>query len=331
MSAAPRLRVAVLGGGISTEHEVSLASARDIGAALDPRAYEVVAFTRRRDGGWLDATGRAIAVAELVARLAEVDVVIPAFHGRGDEDGTIAGLLEVTGTPYVGAGPLAGALAMDKRMTKLVARELGIDVAPGIVVTDRDDPRLACVDAPAVVKPVHGGSSIGVTLVTRRAELEAAVELALRDDDGALVEAAIEARELDVGVLELGDGRLQCAPPLEIHRGAGVFDTAMKYGGEPPFTVPALLDAHQVDSLQAAAVRMFRGLGCRGLARVDFFLDGDRVILNEVNTFPGFTRHSQFPRMFAAAGRSYAGVVEHLIRGALLQRDPDPQKDGRSR
>lgn len=319
MSTVPRLRVAVLGGGISSEHEVSLASARDIAAALDPRAYEVVPLTRRPDGGWFDATERPIAVATVVARLADVDVVIPAFHGRGGEDGTIAGLLEVIGVPYVGAGPLAGATAMDKRMTKLLARELGIDVAPGIVVTDSGDPRLACVEAPAVVKPVHGGSSIGVSLVTRRAELEAAVELALRDDDGALIEAVIEGREVDVGVLELGDGTLRCAPPLEIHRGPGVFDTAMKYEGEPPFSVPAVLDPRQVGSLHEAAERMFRGLGCRGLARVDFFVDGDRVILNEVNTFPGFTRHSQFPRMFAAAGTSYAGVVEHLIRGALLR------------
>jgi D-alanine-D-alanine ligase len=320
MSGIPRLRVAVLGGGVSTEHEVSLASARDIAAALDPHAYEVLAFTRLRDGGWHDATGRPIAAASFVARLADADVVIPAFHGRGGEDGTVAGLLEVVGVPYVGAGPSAGAIAVDKRMTRLLASELGIDVAPGFVVTRRDDPRLAWVEAPVVVKPVHGGSSIGVSLVRRRAELDAAVELALRDDDGALVEAAIAGREVDVGVLELGDGTLRCAPPLEIHRGTGVFDTAMKYDGEPPFTVPAEFGAARLAALQEAAERMFRGLGCRGLARVDFFVDGDRVLLNEVNTFPGFTQHSQFPRMFAAAGMSYAGLLEHLVRVALLQR-----------
>jgi D-alanine-D-alanine ligase len=314
--------VVVLGGGTNGEHDVSCASARDIAAALDRQRFDVVDLRHERDGSW-STDGRALVIADVTAILAGADVAVPAFHGAGGEDGTIAGLLDLVGVPYVGAGVAAGAFGMDKRVTKLIAADIGIAAAAGLWVSSAADPRLRDLAFPLVVKPNGGGSSHGLSLVRDPSQLQPAVALALRDDALALVEEVLAGREIDVGVLELPDGSLRCSPPLEILTRQGeLYDTAAKYDGEPIFSVPADVSPEITAVLHDAARRLFRALGCRGLARVDFFCTPTGVVLNEVNTFPGFTDHSQFPRMFQAVGIDYPTLVETLVETALSRKTP---------
>jgi D-alanine-D-alanine ligase len=314
--------VVVIGGGTGSEHEVSLASAAAIAAALDRDRYDVIELTILRDGGWAQTGAGRLAddLADAVRILSRADVAIPALHGPHGEDGTAAALLDLVGVPYVGSGVFAGAAAMDKEATKLLAASVGVSTAPGIRVASPGDARLAEVALPVVVKPTRAGSSHGVVVVRDPVDLHDAVRDALALDDSALVERFVVGREIDVAVIEHPDGRLECGPALEIGVAAGgIFDTAGKYDGEPDFRIPAPLDDATRDALEAAAVAMFRVLGCRGLARVDFFVTPEGPLLNEVNTFPGFTSHSQVPRMFAAAGLDYAGLLDILISTALVR------------
>ncbi len=324
MSRDLRTTVVVIGGGTGSEHDVSLASAAAIAAALDRDRHDVIELTIRRDGVWTQTGAAPLAddLADAVRILGRADVAIPALHGPHGEDGTVAALLDLVGIPYVGSGVFAGSVAMDKAATKLLAIAAGVGVASGIQVQDAGDPRLQDVALPAVVKPNRAGSSHGVTVVRRRGDLAAAVRDALALDDSALVEVFVTGREIDVAVIERTDGTLECGPALEIGVPEGdVFDTASKYVGEPDFRIPAPIDDETRLALEDAARTMFRALGCRGLARVDFFVAGQQVLLNEVNTFPGFTSHSQVPRMFAAAGVSYPELLEILIETAMVRSD----------
>jgi D-alanine-D-alanine ligase len=314
--------VVVLGGGVSGEHDVSVSSARSIAAALDRDRYLVVELTIRPDGSWAHTGAGPLAedLADAVRILERADVVIPALHGTHGEDGTLAGLLDLIGVPYVGSGVFAGAVAMDKWTTKLLAESSGVVTAPALLVTDPADPRLAVVDLPVVVKPNRAGSSLGVTYVATAGELRPAVRSALAHDRSALVESAMVGREIDVAVVELADGSLRFGPPLEIVVPHGaIFDLASKYDGEPDFRIPAELDAPTIESLERSAATMFRALDCAGLARVDFFLTANGLVLNEVNTFPGFTSHSQVPRMFAADGLEYPALLDILIDTAMAR------------
>lgn len=320
---AARRAVAVIGGGAGSEHEVSLASAAAIAAALDRARYDVVELTIGRDGSWA-AAGRPLAddLLGAVRILERVDVVIPALHGPHGEDGTVAGLLDLIGVPYVGAGVVAGALAMDKAATKRLAASLGIGVAEGIEVMSADDARLADLVLPVVVKPSHAGSSHGVSLARTRSDLVDAVRTALGFDRVVLVERVVTGREIDLAVLEQPDGTLRCGPALEIGRDASlIFDTSAKYEREPDFRIPAPLTGDELAALQQAALAMFRALRCAGLARVDFFLTAEGPVLNEVNTFPGFTERSQVPRMFAAEGLGYAALLDVLIDTAIVRHE----------
>jgi D-alanine-D-alanine ligase len=323
-----RTTVVVIGGGTGSEHDVSIASAAAIAAALDRDRHDVVELTIRRDGAWTQTGAAPLAddLADAVRILGRADVAIPALHGPHGEDGTVAGLLDLVGIPYVGSGVFAGSVAMDKAATKLLAVASGVGVAPGIQVRDAGDARLQRIALPAVVKPNRAGSSHGVTVVRKRGELAAAVREALALDESALVEEFVTGREIDVAVIERTDGSLECGPALEIGVPDGdVFDTASKYEGEPDFRIPAPIDDDTRLALEDAARTMFRALGCRGLARVDFFVTpgvgAPGIVLNEVNTFPGFTSHSQVPRMFAAAGVPYPELLEILIETALVRSD----------
>jgi D-alanine-D-alanine ligase len=319
-----RTRVVVIGGGTGSEHEVSLASAAAISAALDRDRYDVIDLTIQRDGAWTQTGAAPLAddLADAVRILSRADVAIPALHGPHGEDGTVAALLDLIGIPYVGSGVFAGSVAMDKAATKLLATAAGVGVASGIQVRDAGDPRLAAIALPVVVKPDRAGSSHGVTVVRTREELAPAVHEALSLDSSALVEEFIAGREIDVAVIERADGTLECGPALEIGVPDGeVFDTTSKYVGEPDFRIPAPVDDATRRALEEAARTMFRALDCRGLARVDFFVVGDRIVLNEVNTFPGFTSHSQVPRMFAAAGVTYPELLDMLLDTALVRSD----------
>ncbi|WKN47643.1 D-alanine--D-alanine ligase [Nocardioides sp. Arc9.136] len=308
-------RVAVIGGGRSCEHDVSLASAASVADALDPAAYDVVRLTIARDGSWLDEHGTPLDLAGAVGVLAGCDVVFPVVHGPHGEDGELAALCELAGRPYVGSGVGAGAVAMDKWVTKLVAGAVGIATAAGRLVTADTAATLAWT-GPVVVKPVAAGSSHGVTLVRTPDRLAPALDAALALDGRVLVEEVVDGREVDVAVLRRPDGSLLASPALEIVVD-GLFDHDAKYGGHADLLVPADLDEVDAKALEQAAVATYDALGCDGVARVDFFLTADGLVLNEVNTVPGMTEHSQVPRMFAAAGLPYAALLDELVRGAL--------------
>lgn len=311
---AGRIRVAVIGGGANGEHDVSLASAAAVRAAL-PASYDVVAVTIERGGGWRDGDGRPLGAAGAVALLTTCDVVFPAVHGTGGEDGAIAALCTLAEVPCVGSPSAAGATAMDKQLTKLVAASVGIPVAAGTMLTAAGAE--ACSwRGPVVVKPVTAGSSQGVSLVERPEDLQTALKEAFAHDDRVLVEEVVRGREIDVAVLGTADGERLVAPPLEIV-GSGVFDYDTKYGGTADLRVPADITPAEREALSAAAVRMYDALGCRGLARIDFFLTREGPVLLEVNTMPGLTEHSQAPRVFAAAGVPYPELLHRMVTDAL--------------
>jgi D-alanine-D-alanine ligase len=256
--------------------------------------------------------------AAVVALLASCAAVVPTVHGPSGEDGTLAALCELAGVPYVGSGVRAGALAMDKWATKLVATAVGVRTVPGVLL-DRCDAATYPFSGPVVVKPVAAGSSHGVTLVRTRDDLAPALTAAFAFDSRVLVEDQVVGREIDVAVLGHGPGRGSerlVAPPLEIFVD-GIFDTGAKYDAAPDFLVPARLTRGEQRALERDALRVYDALGCDGVARVDFFLTPEGPLLNEVNTAPGFTEHSQVPRMFAAAGVSYPDLVDRLVRDAL--------------
>jgi D-alanine-D-alanine ligase len=263
--------------------------------------------------------------------LGEVDVVFPLLHGPWGEDGTIQGMFEMAGVRYVGAGVLASAIGMDKAYAKIVLRAAGLPVMPSVTVTAREwyrDPdgvrhRVADLGYPLFVKPSRAGSSMGITKVHDASELDAAVEEAHRHDPKALVEqAAIGAREVECGVLEALDGTPETSVPAEIRIGGGheFYDFAAKYLPEEhtELDVPADIPEETATDLREMAVRAFEAIGCEGLARVDFFLlpDGSLVV-NEINTMPGFTPTSMYPRMWAASGLDYPALVDRLIQLAL--------------
>lgn len=313
------LKVAVIGGGQNCEHDVSVASAASVRAALGQAGYEAVALTIGRDGRWHGQDGQVLdtltsgSLAAAVDVLAACDVVLPLVHGPLGEDGTLAGLCELAGVPYVGSPLRAGALAMDKWATKLVAEAVGVRTAKGRLVNSA-----STVDftGPVVVKPVAAGSSFGVHLVEHEEQLEPAVRQALELDDRVLVEEVLEGREIDIAVLDDPDEGRRTGPPLEIQV-PGLFDTTVKYDGSARFVIPAPLADIELKALEDSALQVYEALGCRGLARIDFFLTNDGLVLNEVNTMPGMTAESQVPKMFAAAGLSYPDLLDKLVRGAM--------------
>ncbi|MFI0480805.1 D-alanine--D-alanine ligase [Actinomadura sp. 9N215] len=322
-------RVVVIGGGANAEHDVSLSTAAAVAGALRSGGFDVEELTIGRDGTWrrgADALGSR-AIGSLAAALGVIegaDAVFPAVHGPSGEDGTLAALCALADTPMVGSGLRSGALGMDKWATKLVAQAVGIRTAPGRLVAAADVDGVE-FEAPAVVKPVSAGSSYGVALARDASGLRDALRDAARFDDRILVEDVVEGREIDVGVLREAGGRRWAAPPLEIHAD-GLFDTRSKYDGSARFSVPADLGGADLAALTGAALRMFDALGCAGVARVDFFLTEHGPVLNEINTMPGMTAHSQVPRMFAAAGLTYEQLVARLVDAATVPRTHRPEE-----
>lgn len=324
MSSTESVRVVVIGGGANSEHEVGLASAASVASALDPTRYEVVRLTIDRDGGWRSAD-LPCSFAEAATVLASADVVFPAVHGPGGEDGSLAALAALAGVPVVGSPVGAGAIAMDKWATKLVAQASGVAVAPGSLLT-RAETSTVDVDSltdtvgplPWIVKPVAGGSSFGVSRVDAPGQLNAALAEASAHDDRVLVERMVAGREVDVAVLERPDGGLVVGPPLEVLNAAdGFFDADTKYDGSARFVLPAPLGSAVAARIETVARTLFARLGCAGLARVDCFvtLSGE-VVLNEVNTMPGLTAQSQLPKMFASVGIDYPDLLSDLVETA---------------
>jgi D-alanine-D-alanine ligase len=279
------------------------------------------------------STPSAITPSAAASSTLPFDVVFPVLHGRYGEDGTIQGLLEMADVPYVGSGVLASAAAMDKEITKKLLAAAGLDVGtfavlrPGETLSQAERERLGL---PVFVKPARAGSSIGITKVAEWAELDAALATARKHDSKVLVEAAVVGREVECGVLAGEDGgEPEASVPAEIRlvgEGHDWYDFEAKYLDDVcEFDVPADLRGDAAERLQAAARRAFTALDCAGLARVDFFIRPDgSLVVNEVNTMPGFTPISMFPRMWAASGLDFGQLVDRLIRTALL-RDTGPR------
>ncbi len=359
-------RVAVIFGGRSTEHAISCVTAGSVLAVLDRAKYDVVPIGITREGRWViapdepeklamhggelpevsasaqavvlatDPTRRALVVHEPDAPpqlFRGVDVVLPLLHGPYGEDGTIQGLLEMAGVPYVGAGVFASAAAMDKQYMKLLLAGSGLPDIPHVVVTPRQwetdraavRESVASLGFPVFVKPARGGSSIGISKAHQLKELDDAIELAQRADPKVIIEAMIEGREVEVGVLEsLDGGAPDVSVPAEIVvRGEREFyDFDAKYLDDATrIDVPADLPGDVVARIQRLAAWAFEALSCEGLARVDFFVTRTgEVLVNEVNTMPGFTPSSVFPRVWAATGLAYPALVDRLVQTALHRR-----------
>ena len=354
-----RTRLAVVFGGRSTEHAISCVSAGSILAAVDRDRYDVVAVGITPEGRWVLAPddpallarsgrqlpsvagGRGVAlpgdptVGGLVALqdgptlLGAVDVVFPVLHGPYGEDGTLQGLLELAGVPYVGSGVLASAAAMDKSVARVLLAAAGIPVTAAVVVRAaqwaKDEAgvteQVRALGLPVFVKPARGGSSIGISRVADLADLPVAVADALRCDPKVLVEAAVVGREVECGILEDADGRPQASVPAEVRvvGGHDFYDFEAKYlDGATELICPADLEPGVTGRLQAMARQAYAVLDCEGLARVDFFVGPDGALtVNEVNTMPGFTPSSMFPRMWAASGVDYPTLVDRLVQSAL--------------
>jgi D-alanine-D-alanine ligase len=331
-----RRRLAVLMGGRSSEHEVSLSSAEAVLAALDPERYEIIPVLISREGAWsVDGAPVALVPARdglpVLASLDDgperaVDAVFPVLHGPNGEDGTVQGAIETAGAAYVGAGVAASAVAMDKAHFKVFLRDAGIPTPEHCVVTlaeweSRPDEVAARVrervDYPAFCKPARLGSSVGISPVPGPDALADSLALAFRHDPKALVERAIAGREVEVGVL--GEPDPVVSPVGEITYDGDWYDYDAKYTpGGSRLQVPADLPEPVAARARELALRAYRAVDCAGLARVDFFVTPELdVYLNEINTMPGFTPTSMFPRMWAATGLDYPKLVDRLIRTAL--------------
>jgi D-alanine-D-alanine ligase len=373
-----KIRVAVVFGGRSSEHSISCASAAHVLPALDPERYEIVPVGIARDGRWLQvpaspdrlAIGRggelpsvdalASPGTEIVARpggtggaltvlspgdvprdLGAVDVVLPLLHGAYGEDGTIQGLLEMTGARYAGAGVFASAAGMDKEYTKLVFTAHGLPLGPYVVVRDRDwagtagtasgQERKRVLDEiaelgwPVFVKPARGGSSVGTSKARDAAGLEQAIELARQHDPKVLVEAAIDGIEIECAVLEGVDG----GPPeaslpgqVVVGGGAEFYDFEAKYLADATsMVIPAQIPDPAIAEVRRLACAAFDAISCEGLARVDFFYTPDgQILVNEINTMPGMTPASGFPKMWEATGLSLPALMDRIIETAVKKR-----------
>jgi D-alanine-D-alanine ligase len=326
-----RTRVAVLAGGRSSEHEISVASARSVIAALDPDRYETVVVEIDRGGRWEIGRGvqsisppeeKAAETLPVIAdksparALQQVDVVLPILHGPFGEDGTVQGLLELAGVPYVGAGVAASALCMDKDLFKAVLRDHGIPVARNVTLRDGDGPEHP-FPYPVFVKPARLGSSVGISKVMDESELAAAIELARRHDDKVLIEEGVEGVEVECGVLGNRDPVASVVGEIVAH--ADWYDYSAKYDeGGMDLIVPARISPEADARVRELAVESFVATECEGMARIDFFVRPDgEVVVNEINTIPGFTATSVYAKLFEESGISYEVLLERLISLAL--------------
>ncbi|MFI5059648.1 MAG: D-alanine--D-alanine ligase family protein [Candidatus Acidiferrales bacterium] len=352
ISEKKRLRVGVLFGGRSGEHEVSLASAASVIRGLDPDKYEAVPIGITKEGHWLIGAGAQKMLPEVLkggqrvmmtadptdAALVKLDgsgggtrldVVFPVMHGTYGEDGTIQGLLDLAGLPFVGAGVLGSAIAMDKDVAKRLLQAAKIPVVPWVAVPRAEWEKnpaevLQIIESkfqyPVFVKPATLGSSVGMTKVHSHDELAPALNFAAEFAQKILVERAMVAREIEVSVL--GNSDPQASVPGEIVPHREFYDYAAKYLEEgTQLLIPAKLKRAQVKKFQKLAVDAFRALELSGMARVDFFLEkeGGKIFLNEVNTIPGFTSISMYPKLWEASGIPFRDLIDKLIELALEQ------------
>lgn len=325
------INVAIICGGRSSEHEISCISASGVISAIDRSKYNPSLIGITKSGKWVALptetkfeinSGHLPEVPDSAPAISldqiKADVVFPILHGPYGEDGTIQGLLEMLDVPYVGNGVLASAVAMDKHFAKQIFKAHGINVAPGIALRKGDEIKDHGLSYPLFVKPARGGSSRGTHKVKRAEDLIAAVNDAFNYDNKVMLEEAIVGREVECAVLEK-DGKVKCSVPGEIQIDSKFefYDFEAKYlDGATKVIAPAKVD--RTSELQAAAVDAFISLGCSGLARVDFFYtENNEIIINELNTMPGFTPTSVFPKLWGVSGLSYTEIISALVETAL--------------
>ncbi|HSE82448.1 MAG TPA: D-alanine--D-alanine ligase family protein [Gaiellaceae bacterium] len=306
-----KLRVAVLRGGRSSEHEISLESARSVIDGLDPDRYEVVPIDIPREGPWLLHPAEA----------ARLDVVFPVLHGPFGEDGSVQGLLELADVAYVGAGVAASALAMDKDLFKAVMRDKGIPVARSLTLRDGEAAE-SPFGFPCVVKPARLGSSVGISMVGSEDELPAALKLAFAHDEKILLEELLDGVEVECSVLGNADP-IASVPGEIVPLASDWYDYEAKYAaGGMELVVPPRVSAEATARVQELAVAAFVASDCEGMARVDCFVRPDgQVVVNELNTIPGFTTTSVYAKLFGASGISYPELLDRLVELALERRD----------
>ena len=318
-------RILLIAGGRSGEHEVSLQSARGV---LEALPFDAGVAVIAKDGRWLLGDGALAALDAGAAARGEYafppplpwrdyDALFPLLHGRWGEDGTIQGFFEMLGLPYVGADVTASAVCMDKDLSKRVLQQAGLPVVPWETLR-RGEPALVGLEPPFFVKPARAGSSVGIVKVRRYAELEPALAEAFRHDDKVVVEQAVaDARELEVALL--GNVRAEASVVGEVRYQAEFYDYEAKYTpGGAELIIPAALDPGTQETVQETAAQAYRLLGVRGMARVDFFLTpGGELYLNELNTLPGFTPFSMYPRLWQASGLAYPELLSRLVKLAL--------------
>jgi len=311
-----KLRIALIYGGRSGEHEISIRSAESVKRAIDRAKYELSEYFISRDGKWQPAP----LIPEPGANR-DIDVAFPLLHGTFGEDGTIQGLLELAEIPYVGAGVLGSAVAMDKPMAKRVCKEAGLPVVEYFVLTKSQfDPERLKVpfDFPAFVKPANLGSSVGISKVSNGDELRRAIELAFQYDQKVIVERGIRGREFECAVL--GGDEPIASLPCEIIPSQDFYTYEDKYllnGAR--IDLPAKLSPDRTSEMKRTAIACFEAVGCEGMGRVDFLMDGadGKLFVNEINTIPGFTSISMYPKMWEYSGIGYSELVSRLIDLAL--------------
>lgn len=320
------MHIALLFGGVSNEHAISCRSAENVYSAITEAGHRPVPIYISKQGTWhllqgapkqatqgtpllLSPSGRLYTDT---GRALPIDVVFPCIHGQYGEDGTIQGLLEALGIPYIGCGVEASVLGMNKLITKQIIAASGVPTLPAIPLTN--DTPLDSVPLPAFCKATRSGSSIGTALARTREELEAAIRSALAVDGNAFAEPFVEAREVEVAVFD--DGRRVISLPGEICKNTPYYDYESKYLVPSATSVVASLPQGVAHTLQKYAARIFDALGCRHLARVDFFLVGEQIYFNEINTMPGFTRDSLYPAMMEGSGILLPELIDRLARAA---------------
>jgi len=354
-----KIRVAVIFGGRSSEHSISCISAGSVLRALDRTCYEVVPIGITKSGKWVleadnpdglaiqngtfpevntansalvftaDPTATELVVQSVIPEvLQQVDVAFPVLHGPWGEDGTIQGLLELAGIPYVGSGVFASAAAMDKAHLKAMMQSAGLPIGPYEVVSnsqwvnerDASLARIKTLGLPVFIKPCRAGSSVGISKVKSHDELVAAIEAARIHDPKVIVEASIEdAREIECGVLGTSTGpKASVCAEIIVREGHEFYDFEAKYVDDSvELSVPANLDPVLHEKLRELAIKAFLAMDGEGLARVDMFVTGNDVVINEINTMPGFTPISMYPRMWAETGLDYPALVDALVQDAL--------------
>lgn len=333
-----RQRVAVILGGRSGEHEVSIVSARSVMSALDPARWDVVPFGVSRSGAWITpgetetllsagvrsftTAGQPLLRSDALRELASCDIAFPLIHGTYGEDGTLQGFLETAGVPYAGCGVAASAIGMDKALMKALFHEAGIPVAKyGVIrqweVSDKPDEAASFIESqlgyPAFVKPANGGSSVGITRVRSREDLAQAFAAAFAYDDKVVVEESVAGQEVECSVL--GNERPDASITGEVQPDREFYDYDSKYDSASTtgLHIPARVTEATQERVRQMAIRMYQAMGCEGYARVDFFVRGTEVIANEINTIPGFTSISMYPKLWEASGLPYADLLTRIL------------------